>query len=251
MEGTIDTENMRIRATRLALPATLLMGMFLVAVYYADVPRATAVLEEIRDLGVWGPLVLASLYTIWCTLLIPASVLTLSAGFLFGLPIGGVAAILGSTVGACVAFLVGRTVAREWVARRMASNARFVAIDRVVGYHGFRIVLLSRLSPISPFTLLNYLYGLTRVSFREYALGTLLGVIPGTLIFTYFGAGLRSLAEVVAHARGEAEPTVGQRAFFWVGLLIALIVAVSLSLLARRALREAMGPTAKEEPHRE
>ena len=113
-------------------------------------------------------------------------------------------------------------MARDWIARRIARSRRFTAIDRMIGRHGFKVVLLSRLSPISPFVILNYLFSLTKVSFREYALGSLIGMIPGTVMFVYFGAGLRSLAEVTAYAKGQLPPTPAERVFFWAGLAVTV-----------------------------
>ncbi len=190
--------------------------------------------------GVWGPVVLGVFYVVCCVFLVPGSIPTLTAGFLFGVFVGSFTAILGSTVGACAAFLVGRTMARGWIARRIARSRRFAAIDHMIGRHGFKVVLLSRLSPISPFVILNYLFSLTKVSFREYALGSLIGMIPGTVMFVYFGAGLRSLAEVTAYAKGQLPPTPAERVLFWAGLAATVAIVVLLARLAHRALQRAV-----------
>ncbi len=127
------------------------------------------VLEWTQSLGAWGPIFVAVFYVVAAVLFLPGSVLTLGAGFLFGVPIGLLSAWAGATVGACAAFLVGRTVAREWIARKVAQNPKFFAVDEAVGREGFKIVLLLRLSPVFPFNFLNYALGLTKVSFRQYA----------------------------------------------------------------------------------
>ncbi|OHB68508.1 MAG: hypothetical protein A2Y77_08725 [Planctomycetes bacterium RBG_13_62_9] len=190
--------------------------------------------------GLWGPLALVVFYVVCCVFLIPGSIPTLGAGFLFGLPVGSITAMVGSTLGACVAFLLGRTTIRRWVARRIARSCRFTAIDDAIGERGFQLVLLSRLSPISPFILLNYAFGLTKVSLREYLWGSLIGMLPGTILFVYLGAGLRSLADVAAYASGQGGSSPLQQALFWGGLLAMAAVALALARLARGALQRAV-----------
>ncbi len=196
-------------------------------------------LEWTGELGYWGPVVLGIVYVAAAVLLLPGSILTLGAGFLFGLPAGFLTVWIASTLGACAAFLVGRTVARDWVAERMARNEKFAAVDSAIGAQGFKLVLLMRLSPVFPYNFLNYALGLTNVSFRHYALATWLGMIPGILMYVYLGAGVRSLAEVAAQAEGRRETPLAQRIFFWAGLAIAVLVAVLVTRIARRALRKA------------
>ena len=195
--------------------------------------------------GMWGPVLLCLFYVFFCVLLVPASIPTLAAGFLFGVGIGSLTAIVGSTAGACVAFLVGRTLARRWVARRVAHSRRFAALDTAIGEHGFKIVLLMRLSPVSPFVVLNYMFGLTKVRFWDYAAGSLIGMIPGTVLFVYFGAGLRSLAEVRAFSRGRGPATETERVVFWIGLAVTVVIAIVLARLAHNTLRQVV-PESKQ-----
>jgi pyruvate/2-oxoglutarate dehydrogenase complex dihydrolipoamide dehydrogenase (E3) component/uncharacterized membrane protein YdjX (TVP38/TMEM64 family) len=195
-----------------------------------------ALLEWTRGLGAVGPVVVAAFYVIATVLFLPGSILTLGAGFLFGLGTGFLTVWIGSNLGACAAFLVGRFIARDWVAQKVAGNPRFAAIDEAVGREGFKIVFLLRLSPIFPFNLLNYALGLTKVSFANYALASLIGMIPGTLMYVYFGSAARSLAAVAA---GEVERGAAGRIFFWVGLVATIVVAGYVTRLARRSLQQA------------
>ncbi len=142
-----------------------------------------AVLRWTEELGVWGPVFVAAFYLAACVLFLPGSVITMGAGFLFGVVKGTITVSIGSTLGACLAFLVGRFVARKAVERKVADSPKFGAIDHAVGEQGFKIVLLTRLSPIFPFNLLNYAYGLTRVRFGHYALGSWIGMLPGTVMY--------------------------------------------------------------------
>jgi len=195
------------------------------------------VLQWTQGLGIWGPVFVAAFYIVACILFLPGSVLTLGAGFIFKLLVGTITASIGSTLGACAAFLVGRTVGRDWVAKKVAKNEKFTAIDNAVGQEGFKIVLLIRLSPVFPFNLLNYAFGLTKVSFAKYALGSWIGMLPGTIMYAYFGAGLRSLADAAA---GKVETGVTGQIFFWFGLAATIAVTVLVTHIARKALKQAV-----------
>jgi len=195
------------------------------------------VLQWTQGLGIWGPVFVAAFYIVACILFLPGSVLTLGAGFIFKLLVGTITVSIGSTLGACAAFLVGRTVGRDWVAKKVAKNEKFTAIDNAVGQEGFKIVLLIRLSPVFPFNLLNYAFGLTKVSFAKYALGSWIGMLPGTIMYAYFGAGLRSLADAAA---GKVETGVTGQIFFWFGLAATIAVTVLVTHIARKALKQAV-----------
>lgn len=195
-----------------------------------------AALEWTQGLGALGPILVALFYIVASVFLLPGSVLTLGAGFLFGVPVGLLSAWTGATLGACVAFLVGRTLARDWVARKVSGNPKFSAVDEAVGKEGFKIVLLLRLSPIFPFNFLNYALGLTKVSFGRYALASLIGMLPGGLMYVYFGSAARSLTEVAA---GKVEERVAGQVFFWVGLAATIVVAGFVTRLATKSLKEA------------
>jgi uncharacterized membrane protein YdjX (TVP38/TMEM64 family) len=194
-------------------------------------------LESIESVGPWGPVVLAGVYAVACVLFVPGSVLTLGAGLLFGVVYGAIAVSIGSVLGATAAFLVGRTLLRGPIEKRIAAYPRFQAIDRAVGRQGFKIVLLTRLSPIFPFNLLNYAFGLTNVRLWQYVLASWIGMIPGTIMYVYLGSALKSLAEVAA---GSPEGGVSQKVFFAVGLVMTIVATVVITRIARRALNEAV-----------
>ncbi|MHC4646502.1 MAG: TVP38/TMEM64 family protein [Planctomycetota bacterium] len=200
-------------------------------------------LEWTRRLGYWAPAFVAAFYVVACVLFLPGSVLTLGAGFLFKVVLGTVTVSLGSTLGACAAFGVGRTVARDWISRKIAGNRKFAAIDDAVGRQGFKIVLLTRLSPVFPFNMLNYAFGLTKVSFWKYALASWIGMLPGTVMYVYFGAGLRSLADAAA---GKVQTGAAGRIFFWFGMAAAVVVTLFITRVARKALKEAVPKTDTE-----
>lgn len=234
-----------VRWKPIAILAILATGATM-AFYYQVPLRAQALLKQSLDwlaaLGAWGPILFVLLYVASCVALIPASLLTLGAGAVFGLLKGFFLVYLGATLGAAAAFLVGRHLARDWVARRIAGHPKFTALDRAVADEGWKIVLLTRLSPAFPFFLLNYGYGLTRVSFRQYFFATCLGIIPGSLLFVYLG----SLANP-SEARGSALAW----AFKIVGLLATILVTVHLTRIARRALAQKIEPNGSSNAVRE
>jgi uncharacterized membrane protein YdjX (TVP38/TMEM64 family) len=177
-------------------------------------------------------------YLAACVLLVPGSLLTLAAGALFGLLHGVLLASVGSLAGATAAFLIGRTMAREWVHHRVDALPRFRALDRALAHDGFLVVLLTRLSPLIPFNLLNYAYGLTAVKLRDYVLGSWIGMLPATVLYVYLGTAAASLAQI---ARGELETGPGGQALFLVGLAATAAVAVLVTRVASRSLARELG----------
>jgi len=196
-------------------------------------------LDWVRSMGAWGPVFLAAAYAVACVFFVPGWILTLGAGFLFGVVRGTIAVSAGSVLGATAAFLIGRTLLREPIEKKIAAYPRFQAIDRAVGQQGFKIVLLVRLSPIFPFNLLNYAFGLTKVSLRRYVLASWLGMLPATVVYVYIGSALKNLADVAA---GKTEGGIAQEAFFVAGLVMALVATIVITRVARRALNEAVDP---------
>jgi uncharacterized membrane protein YdjX (TVP38/TMEM64 family) len=206
------------------------------------------ILEWTGQLGFWGPVFVIVLYIVACILFLPGSALTLGTGFVFELFVGTIAVSIGSTLGACAAFWIGRTVARDWISSKVEANEKFAAIDNAVGQQGFKIVLLTRLSPVFPFNLLNYTFGLTKVSFAQYALASWIGMLPGTIMYVYFGATLRSLADA---ATGNVETGTTGKVFFWFGLVATIVVTVFVTRVARRALKQAVPTNSTQDQQKE
>ncbi|MHC5209711.1 MAG: TVP38/TMEM64 family protein [Planctomycetota bacterium] len=215
----------------------LLIAAFVVMFLYLDPAK-----EWIKGLGVWGPLALGGLYVLTCVAFVPGTILTLVAGASFGVVLGSVTVSIASTLGATLAFLVGRYLARERIARLVAGNPRFLAVDEAVGRQGLKIVLLTRLSPVFPFNLLNFSYGLTRVRLRDYALGSWVGMMPGTVMFVYVGA-------VFGEAATDRTRTPAEWALFGGGLIATVAVAVFVARIAKRAIDEATLPEVREVGH--
>jgi uncharacterized membrane protein YdjX (TVP38/TMEM64 family) len=194
-------------------------------------------LAWIESLGSIGAIAFIGIYIISTVAFLPAFILTLGAGVLFGVWLGSIYVFIGATLGSIAAFLVGRYLARDWVAKKIAGNDRFGAIDRAVGKEGLKIVLLTRLSPAFPFNLLNYAFGVTGVSLQDYAIGSI-GMIPGTIMFVYIGSLAGSLALIGTDAQ-PTNPTL-QWTIRIVGLIATVAVTVYVTRLAKQALAESV-----------
>jgi uncharacterized membrane protein YdjX (TVP38/TMEM64 family) len=215
-----------------SLAVVLLLG----AIWHGDLgARLPAAVRWISGLGPLGYVLFVLLYVAACVVLVPASVLTLGAGAVYGLGEGIVISSTAATLGASVAFLLGRHLARERVVRKLEAYPRFQMIDRAVARDGWKIVFMTRLSPMFPFVLLNYAYGVTGVSFREFFFASWLGMLPGTVLYVYLGSLAREVASASAHQ--QRERTAGEWALYAVGLLATVAVTVYVTRLARRALR--------------
>lgn len=199
------------------------------------------VLAWIEDAGPIGPVVFFGLYVMACVFMLPGSILTMGAGAVFGVVNGLMLVSLSSTVGATAAFLVGRYLARERVTLRVTGNPTFRAIDEAVASEGWKIVGLTRLSPVFPFNLLNYAFGLTRVSLRDYVLASWIGMIPGTAMYVYLGSLAGSLAELGTTAAGRTR-TAAEWGLYAVGLIATMAVTVVITRIARRALKRRLKP---------
>ena len=235
------TDTLRALAL-LALVAAAVAGLVVLSV---NAPLREALGESLgRFRGwAWGPVVYAAAYALAC-LVLPGSLITLAAGSLFGVVVGTAVVSAASVTGASLAFWLGRTLARGLVEKRLAGNLRFRALDQAVAAGGFKIVLLTRLSPLFPFTLLNYAFSLTRVSFRDYLLASWVGMLPGTVMYVYLGSAVQNLADLAVR---KEERGLGEKVLFFVGLAATVVVTVLVTRLARRALAKAVPGVALRE----
>jgi uncharacterized membrane protein YdjX (TVP38/TMEM64 family) len=205
--------------------------------------RLRDLLRWIEGQGVTGVLIFMGAYMAATVLFIPGSILTLGAGFVFGVLEGVLYVSVASTLGATLAFLVGRYIARGWVSAKIADSPRFSSIDRAVAREGWKIVGLTRLSPVFPFNLLNYGYGLTGVSLPSYFFASWVGMLPGTLMYVYLG----SLAGSLATLGAREGRTTAEWIFYGVGLVATVLVTLYVTKVARRALQQRIEVEPQEE----
>ena len=188
-------------------------------------------IAAVEKLGPWGPGVFALAYILATVLMVPGSALTLSAGTLFGVFHGTIIVSLASTTAAAIAFIIARYLARDAIAAKIKAVPAFAALDRAFGEDGWKLVGLIRLSPVFPFSLLNYAFGLTSVKFLHYVLASWAAMLPATLLYVYLG----SLARAGARG-GEKSPL--EWAMYGVGLLATLAVTVFITKAAKKAMKE-------------
>jgi len=192
-------------------------------------------LQWINGLGALGGIVFIAIYILATLAFLPAAILTLGAGVIFGVIWGSLYVFIGATLGAVAAFLVGRYVARGWVKQKISSYKKFANIDQAVSKEGLKIVFLIRLSPLFPFNLLNYALGVTSVSLKDYFLASF-GMIPGTIMYVYLG----HLAGDLALIGNKSQPD--NMILHWViqiiGLIATIAVTVYVTKIAKKALKE-------------
>jgi uncharacterized membrane protein YdjX (TVP38/TMEM64 family) len=197
----------------------------------------------VESLGALGPLAFIAGYILATIAMVPGLLLTLAGGALFGLVRGTLYVFVAASIGATAAFLISRHVVRDAMLRRMGKDERFAAIDAAIAREGRKIALLIRLSPLFPFNVTNYALGLTAVRMRDYVVACI-GMLPGTILYVYYGRVIGDVATVVSGARVPRGPE------YWLLLvtgLIATIVATALvTRAARRALRTSVQSTGND-----
>jgi len=243
----LETETPPPAKTSRARPALLLLivACAIGATAYFDLgAQLERAQQGIADLGPWGPAAFVLLYASLTLVAVPGSILTLAAGALFGLGWGVLYAFMAAMVGSCGAFLISRYLARDWVKARIASDPRFSRMDAALGREGLKIMTLLRLSPVFPFNVLNFGLGLTGVRLRDYVLANF-AMLPGTLLYVYYGFAAGSIAKVA----GEAEPERGIEYYVFMGAGLAATIAVTavITRIARKSLRDAAGEELLEE----
>ncbi|MDB6119231.1 MAG: associated Golgi protein [Verrucomicrobiaceae bacterium] len=210
------------------------LALAIVAIFVFGHPKEW--LEEIAsyvdNLGPWGPVVFAIAFIVASLLMVPGSVLTLSAGALFGVVRGVVLVSISSTIAATVVFWFSRFVARDYVARRVEGNAAFTALDRALEKEGWKVVALSRLCPVLPYAPLNYAFGVTKVKPGPYVAASWLGSLPATIVYVYLG----SIARTGLSGQGQS-PLAWT--LYGLGLVAAVTAVYYITQFSRKALKSA------------
>lgn len=194
----------------------------------------------IRGLGVAGAFIFIGVYALAALLFLPGAIFTIAAGLIYGIVGGTAVALVGATLGASLSFLAGRYLFRKRIKQFAGRNKKFGAIDKAIGEQGWKIVGLLRLSPLIPFNVSNYFYGLTSISFWPYLLVSCIGMLPGTLLYAYLGAiGQAGLSG------GKKGHSPLEWTFLGIGLLATIAVTVFVSRVAKKALQKS-GATKKK-----
>ena len=228
---------------RFAVEASIALSILLAAVlltgvaFFGAEPQVLELLEWIDTHAFWGASVFIVVYMLVVILLLPGMLFTLGAGFLFGIVKGSLLVLVAETLGAMVAFLAARLISRHYFGVRLARfferHPQFAILDERVGRDEWKVVLLTRMVPFFPFKLSNYFFGISRFSLSNFVLGTVFGLIPITVTNVYIGSLAADLATL--GTRSAARSNV-EWAMYGVGLVVAVVVAVYVARLARRAL---------------
>jgi uncharacterized membrane protein YdjX (TVP38/TMEM64 family) len=189
--------------------------------------------DWVKQLGPLGVIVFIIAYALATVLFLPGWIFTVSAGLIYGIVGGTLVALSGAIIGASLAFLVARYVLRKNIAEMTKKNPRFAAIDEAIGKNGWKIVGLLRLSPLIPFNLSNYFYGITSISFISYVAVSAIGMIPGTLLYAYLGA-----IGQAGISGGASQHSNWQYVLLGVGLVATIAVTILISRIARNALKK-------------
>lgn len=231
-----STGRARTRRALIAATAVLLVVTAAVAVSgRMDIgPGVAALLAWIDGMGAWGPLILIAADILVVVLVLPGVWLTLGAGFLFGVVEGSLYIVIGTSIGATIAFLVARHLLGPRSAAWLARHPRARLLESMLAESGWKIVLATRLIPFFPFKLANYVFGLARFRLRDFVAGTVLGIIPFTVTNVYIG----SLAADLAMLGVRGGPRESWEWFLYAGgALVACAVVVYLARVARRILK--------------
>jgi len=221
------------RAIVLQLSALLIVGgaLFVLSRRFPLVDVLADVQQHVMRWGVWSAICYPLLYACCNVLLLPGGVLSVGAGFFFGLWWGFAIALLGNVGGAAISFFISRSIGRQWLRRKFSRNRTFVALEPAIDKEGWKIILLSQLHPLFPTSLLNYLYGLTRIRFKTCMLWVAVGQAPGLFLYSYLG----TLGQLGLNlARGRSHPRVVE---YWIWLGGFVTAAIILIILGRIALK--------------
>jgi uncharacterized membrane protein YdjX (TVP38/TMEM64 family) len=223
---------------RVLLGMGLAMGVAILLRHLNLQPLLQSALLWVKSLGSFGIIAFVVIYNLATILFIPGVLLTLGGGALYGVFWGSVYVVIAATLGATISFWIGRYYARSWVATQLQAHPKFQAIDQAVAREGLKIVFLTRLSPLFPFNLLNYAFGVTCVSFKDYVLGST-GMIPGSLMYVYLG----SLIGDIALLGMPQEMNSHAQAAQWLVKIVGFIATVAVTLYITRVAKSALSQT--------
>lgn len=194
-------------------------------------------MHVVQNAGPWGWALFIGLYALCCLLFIPGSILTVSAGAIYGFWFGSALVLIGNGLGSVMSLLITRFLLREWVQKKINKHPKLKAIEKAVANDDWRLVFLTRLSPIMPFSLINYSLGLTRIPAWRFLLALELGAVPATLVYVYIGTLMGSLAQIGPDLKAH-------RPIEWIfqgaGILIAVGVTIYVTRLATNAINQRM-----------
>jgi len=212
------------------------IALFFLSRSFPGVDILADIQQQVMRWGAWSAICYPLLYACCNVLLLPGGVLSVGAGFFFGLWWGFLIALVGNVGGAAISFFISRWIGRQWLKRKLLRNRTLVALEPAVEKEGWKIILLSQLHPLFPTSLLNYLYGLTRIRFRTCMLWVAIGQAPGLFLYSYLG----TLGQLGLNlARGKSHPRAIEYLVWLGGFASAAIILIILGRIALRLLQQA------------
>src|SRR5207302_11061483 len=213
----------------------VIVALLLLSRFFPVVDVVAALQQRVIGLGNWSAVCYPLLFAACNVLLLPGGVLSVGAGFFFGLWWGFFIVLLGNSIGAAISFGLSRWLGMRWLKRRQSASQVFRLLEKAVERDAWKIIFLSQLHPLFPTSLLNYLYGLTRIRFGQYMLWTTIGRAPGLFLYAYLG----TLGQLGLNlARGKTHPRIVEY-WMWGGAFIVTILLVALlTRMALTAIRE-------------
>jgi uncharacterized membrane protein YdjX (TVP38/TMEM64 family) len=209
----------------------IIVGGALLAARYISRDQLLAAAERARSVGWLGYVAFALGYAIWSAVGLPASVPSLAAAATFGFWRAEALILFAANLAANIGFVLARYFAHDWFSGLVGKRMALAQINHAVAEKGWKIVMITRLPPVSPFSIVNYAYGLTAVNWRDYAIGTAIGIIPGTTAYIYLGSILGDVAQGASRTR-----TPFEWGMYVCGFVITLAVCVYLVRVAKAAL---------------
>eukprot|EP01089_Gocevia_fonbrunei_P011709 TRINITY_DN2551_c0_g1_i1.p1 TRINITY_DN2551_c0_g1~~TRINITY_DN2551_c0_g1_i1.p1 ORF type:complete len:310 (-),score=44.16 TRINITY_DN2551_c0_g1_i1:109-1038(-) len=191
----------------------------------------------------YSALIMFAVQTTAVVIVLPGTPFNMACGFLFGIWVGSVVSVLSTDLACIIGFLIGRYLARDWAAEQIEQRPKFKAIDQAVDRYGWYIIFLIRISPVFPFGVCNYLFGITKVPFYKYWLASTAGLAPYTIAYTYIGSLTRDLADIFSDDAEESDSWI----WLTVGGVSTLLSVVFIAWVTRRALQKAIDEIEKEE----
>jgi uncharacterized membrane protein YdjX (TVP38/TMEM64 family) len=219
--------------------SALSVGLILAVLIYFDTDKAVLLLLEWFDAqGAWAPLLFAAVMAVVVVLVLPGVMFTTGAGFVFGVGKGSVCVVLGTTIGAALAFLIARHLFGLRATEFVRANAKLESMSREFAFEGWKVVMLTRLIPFFPGKISNYFFGLTPVSFHAYVVGSLIGFIPFSVLNVYLGS---IAADIATLGERNIDRTPLEWGLYGTGLFVAMGSVIYLNHMARSALAKFTG----------
>jgi len=202
-------------------------------------------LEIVKHLGIWGNVILVGCYII---ISFPVAVgytaVGLACGFLYGPFWGVLTTFIGAQVlGSSISFWLCGSLCKEWVEKKVKENKKADAILKAVRKNGFKIIIMSRLTPV-PFGIQNALFGVSGIRFYSYIIATWIGMLPEAFLWCYFGSKAREINDVL---HGQENFGAWQKVILAVEVISATLLVTVLGFLGRRAMRKAIQEQEQEQ----